>query len=100
MKQWLAATALAVLPALASASTEDAWNSFRASVKTACQALVDVPADATVTVEVNPFGSESYGAALVNVTYATGTDRMICIFDKRTGAVEITAPFTDAAPVD
>ncbi len=96
MKQRLIAAALAVLPVPGLASTEDAWDAFRASVETACLALVDAP-DAKVAVQVNPFGSESYGAALVDVAHAAGTDRMICIFDKKTGAAEITAPFTDAA---
>ncbi|MTD98706.1 hypothetical protein GIY56_00205 [Paracoccus sp. YIM 132242] len=99
MKQGLAATALAVLPAFATASSDDAWDAFRATVDTACRTALAALADSTVTVEVNPFGSESYGAALVSVARATGTDRMICILDKQTGRAEITAPFTDAAPV-
>ena len=45
-------------------------------------------------IEVNPFGSERYGAALVTATLAGGvTSRMICIYDKATKAVELTAPF-------
>ena len=97
MKHWLAAPALAVLPALAWASTEDAWDSFRASVQAACEALVQAPSGASVTIKVNPFGSESYGAALVSIGYPAGTDRMICVFDKQSGTAELTAPFTDAA---
>lgn len=97
MRRWLAAAALAVLPALAWASTEDAWDSFRASVQTACEALVQAPPGASVTIEVNPFGSESYGTALVSIGHPAGTDRMVCILDKRSGTAELTAPFTDAA---
>lgn len=99
MKQRLIAIALAVLPVMAQASSEDAWDEFRTAVETACRALVDAP-EATVSVEVNPFGSESYGAALVTATHAGGTDRVICIFDKQAGTAEITAPFTDAAPAE
>lgn len=100
MKQPLMVLAVALLPAMASASSEDAWEDFRADVETACLALADAPDTASVTVEVNPFGSERYGAAVVTVTQDTGTDRMICIFDKETKTTEITAPFADAASAE
>lgn len=80
---------LAALPA--AADSPDAWEDFRQTVATTCTALVQDPG--TVTVEVNPFGSESYGAAIVTVTAEYGTDRMICIFDKQTGSAELTAAF-------
>lgn len=84
----------AVLPA--AASTDEAWKEFRAKVEEACRAqLAEVEGETTIL--VNPFGSESYGAAVVSVATASGSDRMICIFDKATGAAELTAPF-DAAP--
>jgi hypothetical protein len=84
------ATALLASPALA--TTEAEWAAFRAEVEAACRGWLEEPGE--IVVEVNPFGSESYGAALVTVTSeGMGTDRMICIFDKATGAVEITAPF-------
>ncbi|WEF22911.1 hypothetical protein [Paracoccus sp. S3-43] len=91
---------MTLLPGMASASSEDAWRDFRADVETACLALTDAPDTPSVTVEVNPFGSESYGAAVLTVTQDTGTDRMICIFNKQTRATEITAPFADAAPAE
>jgi hypothetical protein len=47
----------------------------------------------TVSVEVNPFGSESFGAAIVTVTAEWGSDRMICIFDKASRKAELTAAF-------
>lgn len=100
MKQRLIAAILPVLPVAALASSEEAWDDFRAAVESACRAAVEAPQTASVTVEVNPFGSESYGAALVTVGGKDGQDRLICIFDKRSGAVEITAPFADAAPAE
>ncbi|WP_306751407.1 hypothetical protein [Paracoccus actinidiae] len=100
MKQRVIAISLALMPAMAMASSEDAWEEFRDKVETECLALVDVPESTSVSVEVNPFGSETYGAALVTAAYAGGTERMICIFHKQTGLAEITAPFTDAAPVE
>jgi hypothetical protein len=100
MKQRVIATALTLMPALALASSEDAWDEFREKVETQCLALVDVPESTSVSVEVNPFGSETYGAALVTAVHVDGTERMICIFHKQTGLAEITAPFTDAAPFE
>lgn len=97
MKQGFAAIGLAVLPVMAGASSDEAWDAFRTAVAQSCRALVEAPASATVTVEVNPFGSESYGAALVTVGYEEGQDRMICIYDKASGKAELTAPFADAA---
>ena len=51
------------------------------------------PADDEVAVEVSPFGSESYGAAVVTLTGEAGTDRAVCIVDKATKAAELTAPW-------
>ena len=74
------------------ASSDDAWAEFRADVEAACLGIVEEPGE--IVIEVNPFGSERYGAALVTATLAGGvTSRMICIYDKATKAVELTAPF-------
>ncbi|MDO5529910.1 MAG: hypothetical protein Q4F71_10950 [Paracoccus sp. (in: a-proteobacteria)] len=97
---------LAIAPALlltasaAAASTEAEWEKFRSEVETACAALVDAPDYTETKIEVNPFGSESYGAALVSVHYPgeAGTDRMICIYDKESASAELTAPFTPEQP--
>lgn len=83
---------LAALPALS--SSEDAWAQFRSDVEAECAKLVDAPEGAATEIEVNPFGSEGFGAALVTVTLDDATaDRMICIYDKQTKAAEMTAPF-------
>lgn len=88
----VAATAGFAAPALA--SSEDAWAALRADVRTACEALADVPEGATASYAVNPFGSESYGAALVTVTLRDGSaDRMVCVYDKQAKTAEMTAPF-------
>ena len=85
---------LAVLAASpAYASSEEAWEEFRAAVETACTALA--PAEGETAIEVNPFGSESYGAALLITTLPDGgADRYVCIYDKKAGKAELTAPFT------
>jgi hypothetical protein len=86
----LATLCTAGTPALA--SSDDAWEQFRADVQAACLAMLEEPG--TIEIEVNPFGSQSYGAAIVTVTSdGMGTDRMLCIYDKQTGAAEITTPF-------
>jgi hypothetical protein len=52
------------LPSGARASSDDAWTAFRASVSTACTASAKKEY-ANPVVVVGPFGSETYGVALV-----------------------------------
>lgn len=80
------------------ADSEASWEAFRGEVEAACRALVQDPGE--VAVEVNPFGSESYGVALVTLTAEYGTDRMACVFDKASRTAELTGPFPppEAAP--
>lgn len=85
----LAAAAFLATPALA--DSEDAWAAWRQEVEAACRALVQDPGE--VAVEVNPFGSESYGLALVTLTAEYGTDRLACIYDKQARTAELTGPF-------
>lgn len=83
---------VAALPALS--SSEAAWEEFRTTVETECTKLVETPDGATSKVEVNPFGSESYGVAMVTLTLEDGTaDRMACVYDKQEKTAELTAPF-------
>ena len=92
MKITFLATAALLLAPAAYASTEAAWEEFRTKVEESCAALVGADAQ----IEVNPFGSESYGVAKVTTLQADTTqEQMICIFDKQSEAVEITAPFAD-----
>ena len=101
------------MPALA--SSDEAWEAFRASVVATCQALVEAPDVADVTIEVDPFGTQTYGAALVTVERSrqdnvdgTGAveaapyDRMICIYDKQSKVAELTGslPSGDAGADD
>lgn len=88
-----------VLPGIAGASSEDAWAEFRESVEVACRAQIQAPDRAVVEIEVNPFGSERFGAAIIDVFFEGGdAERSLCIYEKRTGLAELTAPF--AAPAD
>lgn len=68
----------------AAASSEDAWAEFAAEVEDACRAATtDYFTDAEVVVD--PFGSESYGLAIVSGEAAS----IVCVCDKQTQAVEI-----------
>ncbi|MBW7055689.1 hypothetical protein KY389_03140 [Paracoccus bogoriensis] len=80
------------LPALA--SSPSAWDEMRDRLAAGCEALL--PEGAEAGIEVNPFGSESYALALVTLTDPHGaTERMACIMDKATGAIELTARFDE-----
>lgn len=85
----------AAAPSASIASSDEAWEEFRKEVDAACRELVEVPDNAQVQVNVNPFGSENYGAALVAVNFgAEGQDVMVCIYDKQSKDAELTGPFT------
>jgi hypothetical protein len=91
MRMLILLIALAAGPALA-ASDDGGLQKFRAEVESACTALA--PAEGETAIEVNPSGSENHGAALLITTQADGgVDRYVCIYDKRDGAAELTAPF-------
>lgn len=90
MRLPLVLLALAATPA--AASTDEAWQEFRADVERACTALA--PSQGETAIEVNPFGSESYGAALLITTLPDGgADRYVCIYDKQSKQAELSAPF-------
>ena len=75
----------------AQASSDEAWVAFRAEVAAVCLALPDAPKGAAV--EVSPFGSESYGAAIVTSITDGVLARQVCIFDKVSHKAELAAPF-------
>lgn len=79
-----------VLASAAGASAPDAWAEFRTKVQAAClkAAAPHIPAAKAV---VDPFGSESYGLAVVTGTPKGGKQAvmMVCVYDKRSGKVEI-----------
>jgi hypothetical protein len=75
----------------ACAASDDAWEAFRKDVADKCQAAAtDLFVDPVATVD--PFGSESYGLALIRGK-AKGAETTeiaaICVYDKKTKAVEI-----------
>lgn len=77
----------AVTPAFA--SSDDAWAEFGKKVEEACLgATSDILKDGQAVVD--PFGSENYGLAVVTGKVdAESSKSIICVFDKKTEAVEI-----------
>ena len=77
-----------VLPAIG--ASDDAWEQFRADVETTCLEAA-VPMFETPAIRVDPFGSESYGLALVTgkAKGAKTEIASICVYDKKTKAAEI-----------
>jgi hypothetical protein len=79
----------------AQAASEAAWAEFRANVETACRDLVKDQVSEPRMI-VDPFGSSSYGLALVTGTpkggdtkNANGEAGFICVYDKTSGRAEI-----------
>ncbi len=86
-----AALQLVAAPALA--SSEEEWLKFRENVSTACLALAGELASPEI--EVNPFGSATYGVALITTAPTDGSapETYACIYGKADGTAELTAPF-------
>ena len=82
----IAAVALALAPTVALASSPDAWAAFRKDVADRCLARARATGMKTPEVIVHPVGTESRGIAVLR----EGGDKRICLYDKRTKAVELT----------
>lgn len=87
---------VSLLPALAFASSDAAWEEMRADVSTKCLAAA---ADSIETAKavVDPFGSDSFGLALISgkPKGAEGKITRICVYDKQTKTVELGGELTD-----
>jgi len=90
MLKFASILAFAALPmGMAHAASGDAWAEFATEVEQNCiEASTDFFTDATAVVD--PFGSESYGLAIVSGETPAGTTAsLICVFDKQAKTVEI-----------
>ncbi|WEZ84042.1 hypothetical protein P6U16_04810 [Rhizobium sp. 32-5/1] len=85
-----------LVPAVAFASSDGAWEEMRADVSTKCLAAVADSIENPKAV-VDPFGSERFGLALISgkPKGADGTVTYICVYDKQTKAVEIGSELTE-----
>ncbi|KQZ63167.1 hypothetical protein ASD54_01960 [Rhizobium sp. Root149] len=74
----------------AHASSDDAWAGFAKEVEAACGKAASRLIEKPVSV-VDPYGSESYGLALVSgkAKGAKQTISTICVFDKKTKKAEV-----------
>jgi hypothetical protein len=85
----LLAAASGAAPAYA--SSPDAWDEFRQEVQQKCAALAEGRIEKPKIV-VDPFGTESYGVAILTGK-AVGAEAVvssICIYDKKSQAAEIS----------
>ena len=82
-------TAAAFTASGAAASSGDAWETFRAEVSKKCLAVATSLQKASAVVD--PFGSESFGLALVIGTPkgSKAAVTQICVFDKKKKTVEL-----------
>lgn len=93
IKGLLAAGVVAAAGGAAFASTEEAWQEFRDRTEAACLGLL--PEGAAADISVDPFGSESYGIALLHVSEGPEAGAvMVCVMDKQGGAAELSGAFT------
>ncbi len=92
----IALIATAVLPSVSFASSDDAWEAMRADVSAKCLEAAAGSIEAPQAV-VDPFGSESFGLALVSgkPKGADGRISQICVYNKQTKAVELGGELTD-----
>ncbi|HWL66818.1 MAG TPA: hypothetical protein VNS22_00365 [Geminicoccus sp.] len=78
------------LPGIVHAASDEAWSRFRDDVAAACLAeAAPLLEDATATVD--PFGSPSFGLAVVRGRQRGGDGRAmaVCVYDKQSKAVEV-----------
>lgn len=71
------------------AASTDTWAEFASEVEQSCLAATsDILSDSEAIVD--PYGSESYGLAIVSGEAAPGARRsIVCVFDKQTKAIEV-----------
>jgi hypothetical protein len=87
----LAALAVAIAGYVAVASPPDAWGEFRQKVASKCIALALGGDYEKAIAEVDPFGTQTWGIALVrgSLKKGLGEASAICVMDKKTGAAEL-----------
>jgi hypothetical protein len=89
MMKSVAVVSLLFVATPALAASGDAWAEFAKEVEQGCLAATsEIIKDGQAVVD--PFGSETYGMALVSGEVSPGVSKtIICVFDKKSKAVEI-----------
>ena len=74
----------------AAASSDDAWKAFAVDVETKCRKEISKVLR-NPKIDVDPFGSSSYGLAIGRGMVIGGKSRkaIVCIYDKKSKTVEI-----------
>ncbi len=87
----LALVMLALAGTPVRAASPDAWEEHRQKVAKECLALAMAGDFEKATAQVDPFGTESYGLALVTgpLKKGAGEVSMICVLDKKSGKAEL-----------
>lgn len=85
-----------LLPSAAAASSDDAWAAMRTDVSAKCLKAAAGSIEKPKAV-VDPFGSESFGLALVSgkPKGAKGKITQICVYNKQTKTVELGGELTE-----
>lgn len=81
-------------PALA--ASPDAWAAFAETVEQKCRALAETEMEIE-TVRVDPFGSETYGLAIVSGRVGEAAVERICVMDKQSEEAELGGELSAAA---
>lgn len=92
----IAVFAATLMPAVAFASSDDAWDAMRTDVSAKCIKAAAGSIEKPKAV-VDPFGSESFGLALVSgkPKGAKGKITQICVYNKQTKTVELGGELTE-----
>ncbi|MNL50372.1 hypothetical protein D3C87_1733840 [compost metagenome] len=92
----LIAVFASLLPSIAAASSDDAWAAMRRDVSAKCLKAAAGSIEKPKAV-VDPFGSESFGLALVSgkPKGAKGKITQICVYNKQTKTVELGGELTE-----
>ncbi len=92
----IAVFAATLMPAVAFASSDDAWDAMRTDVSAKCIKAAAGSIEKPKAV-VDPFGSESFGLALVSGKPKGGKGKItqICVYNKQTKAVELGGELTE-----
>jgi hypothetical protein len=84
----------AILPACASSG--DAWQAMQQKVRAGCLAKANAMSLGKVDVTVDPFGTQSYGTAILIKRGAPRQASLayVCVMDKNTGEFEVGGQMT------
>jgi glycerate kinase len=74
------------------ASSDDAWKIMRQKMRSGCIDKANTMGLGKVDVSVDPFGTQSYGTAIIIKREASRQAELayVCVMDKKTGEFEVS----------